>query len=90
MAEAASWYERHRLGLGGEFLEAVDAAVVRTEENPSVGSQPAGVEDEQIRRILVRRFPFAVVYIELPDRVQILAVAHARRRPAYWRSLLSS
>jgi hypothetical protein len=38
----------------------------------------------------VRRFPYHVVYIELPDRLQVLAVAHDRRRPAYWVGRLRS
>ena len=90
MAEAARWYERQRLGLGAEFLAAVDAAVARIEENPGIGSPTPRVPDEAIRRVFVRRFPYHVVYIELPDRLQILAVAHDRRRPAYWVGRLSS
>ena len=68
MAEAVRWYEEHRLGLGGEFLAAVDAAVARIEANPRIGSRTLGVDDEDIRRIFVRRFPYHVVYIELLDR----------------------
>ena len=90
MAEAVRWYEEHRLGLGGEFLAAVDAAVARIEANQRIGSRTLGVDDEDIRRIFVRRFPYHVVYIELPDRVQVLAVAHDRRRPAYWVGRLPS
>jgi plasmid stabilization system protein ParE len=90
MAEAARWYERNRVGLGLEFLAAVDAAVTRIEENPRIGSRPPGVDDDEIRRVFVRRFPYHVVYIELPDRLQVLAVAHDRRRPAYWVDRLPS
>jgi plasmid stabilization system protein ParE len=90
MAEAARWYERHRLGLGAEFLAAVDAAVARIEENLRIGSPTPRVADEAIRRVFVRRFPYHVVYIELPDRLQILAVAHDRRRPGYWVGRLPS
>lgn len=43
-----------------------------------------GVADEGIRRRAVRRFPYHLIYLELPDRLQILAVAHDRRRPGYW------
>jgi plasmid stabilization system protein ParE len=84
LAEAARWYEMHRAGLGTEFLGAVDSAVARIAETPRVGSPVPGVPDEAIRRRAVRRFPYHVVYVELPDRLQILAVAHDRRRPAYW------
>jgi plasmid stabilization system protein ParE len=90
MADAARWYERHRAGLALEFLAAVETAVARIEENPRIGSRPPGVRDEDVRRVFVRRFPYHVVYIELPDRLQVLAVAHDRRRPAYWVARLSS
>ena len=84
MAEAARWYETHRAGLGTEFLDAVDRAVTRIPEAPRMGSMVPGIKDEAIRRRPVRRFPYHVVYVELPDRLQILAVAHDRRRPGYW------
>jgi len=84
MAEAARWYETHRVGLGTEFVAAVDAPVARLAEAPRVGAPVPGVADELIRRRAVRRFPYHVVYIELSDRLQILAVAHDRRRPGYW------
>jgi len=84
MADAARWYESHHTGLGSEYLEAVDAAVDRIAENPNVGSMVPGVSDSEIRRRAVRRFPYHVVYLELSDRLQILAVAHDRRRPGYW------
>ena len=89
MGEAALWYERHLPGLGEEFLVAVEAAVAQLEQNPRIGSRTPGVADESVRRVVVRRFPYHVVYIELPDRLQVLAVAHDRRRPAYWLGRLS-
>lgn len=84
MAEAARWYETHRADLGIEFLDAVDAAVARVAETRRVGSLVPGISDQAIRRRPVHRFPYHVVYMELPDRLQLLAVAHDRRRPAYW------
>lgn len=84
MAEAARWYERNRAGLGSEFLTAVDATLDRIRENPRVGLRVPGVDVQDIRRLFVRRFPFQIVYIEMTNRLQILAIAHDRRRPAYW------
>ena len=37
------------------------------------------------QRVLLRRFPFFLVYRVRDERVEIVAVAHARRRPGYWR-----
>lgn len=90
MVEAARWYETHRVGLGTELLDAVDTAVVRIAETPRLGSLVPGISDQSIRRRAVRRFPYHVVYIELSERLQILAVAHDRRRPGYWMGRLRS
>ena len=84
MAEAARWYETHRPRLGTEFLDAVGTTVSQIAEAPRIGSLVPGVSDETIRRRPVRRFPYHVVYMELPDRLQLLAIAHDRRRPGYW------
>jgi plasmid stabilization system protein ParE len=84
MAEASRWYDAQQAGLGLDFLHSVGRVIARIETAPGVGSPVPGVSDADIRRVLVRRFPYHVVYIELPDRAQILAVAHHRRRPRYW------
>ena len=41
--------------------------------------------DERVKRVHLERFPFSLIFIELPDRIRILAVAHNRRKPFYWR-----
>jgi plasmid stabilization system protein ParE len=84
MAEAARWYDTHRTGLGLEFVNAVGTAVAGISESPRMGSLVPGVSDQAIRRKPLRRFPYHIVYMELSDRVQILAIAHDRRRPGYW------
>ena len=37
------------------------------------------------RRFVLQRFPFSVIYLDDPDMVRIVAVAHAKRKPGYWR-----
>jgi plasmid stabilization system protein ParE len=79
---AAAFYAERALGLGEEFLGEVERVVRRAAEAPAEGA-PYG---RGIRRMLLRRFPFGVVYRERPDRpLEILAVMHLRRRPGYWR-----
>lgn len=90
MAEAARWYETQRDGLGTNFLDAIDTAVARIADSPRLGSLVPGVSDQAIRRRIVRRFPYHIVYLELSDRLQILAVAHDRRQPGYWIGRLGS
>jgi toxin ParE1/3/4 len=40
------------------------------------------------RRVLLKKFPFFIIYLDWEDEVYIVAVAHAKRRPAYWASRL--
>ena len=40
------------------------------------------------RRYLMRRFPYLVVYRATPDKLQVIAVAHGKRKPGYWRNRL--
>lgn len=89
IAEAIDWYEHERPGLGREFLDEVRAAI-RTLGRPGPECRPViGLPTELgVRRKLLRRFPYLVVFIELPAVVQVLAVPHARRRPAFWRDRL--
>lgn len=85
--EAALWYEHQRAGLGSEFLDAIDGALRFIARWPDAGTPVPDVPlDLPVRRAPVRRFPYHVVYLELPDAIRILAFAHDRRSPEYWHS----
>ena len=72
-------YERERPGLGLAFLTAVRETEALVAEHPDSGT-PLGAH----RRLLVRRFPYSIIYRVEGNRLFILAVAHARRHPEYW------
>jgi len=83
--EAAAWYEERRRGLGRAFLDELDRTLARIEVlprsfSPVVGPRPA----LGIRRALLHRFPYGVVFIERDDHLRVIAVAHAKRRRDYW------
>ena len=81
MAEAARFYQDREPGLGRESFKEV-VVVIRS----AVGTPEAGtMQESPYRRMLCRRFPFAVVYRQADDELRILAVAHQRRRPGYWK-----
>ena len=87
--EAAAWYEKERPGLGEDFERAVDAALDLLEEEivplvPVPG--PAGTLG--VKRLLLRRFPYAVIVRESAGEVVVIAFAHTARRPGYWRARL--
>jgi plasmid stabilization system protein ParE len=82
MTEASVFYEAATFGLGAGFLDEVQRVVNILLEHPELG-QPVG---RGLRRALLHRFPFSLVYSVEVDGILIIAVAHQRRRPDYWRS----
>jgi len=74
--------ESSELGLGYQCAIEIVAAVERIKANP--GMWP--VLDHQVRRCLVHRFPYGVIYSvdEQRSQVLILAVMHLHRQPGYW------
>lgn len=84
LREAVRWYEDRRAGLGAEFLDAVSAALLLIATNATAGQPISG--DGLTRRALVARFPYQVVYRIRPAEIVIVAVAHLKRRPEYWKN----
>jgi plasmid stabilization system protein ParE len=80
LADAIDWYEARSVGLGAQFVLAVDAAVARIARDPE--TYPVVYRD--VRRARLRRFPYALFYITRPERVIILACFHGRRNPRSW------
>lgn len=81
-AAAGEWYRERSDAAAAAFLTELDRAIESIAEAPDRWPQYL----HQTRRFLLRRFPFSVVYRRVGDRVQVVAVAHGRRRPGYWRS----
>jgi len=84
LIDAVRWHEARRPGLGGEFFDAVAETLTLVGARPEIGS--ASRHDPQTRRVLVPRFPYQVVYRLTPTEIVIVAVAHLKRRPDYWKS----
>ncbi len=78
--EAFDWYEGRGEGLGLEFLRAADACLSGIRRNPSA-FQPV---HEQVRRALLRKFPYALFYLISGDTIVVVACFHVRRSPADW------
>lgn len=78
--EAFDWYEEKSEGLGLEFLRAADACMAGIKRNPL--SSPALYQE--IRRSLLRRFPYALFYMVKEERIVVLACFHAKRSPIDW------
>lgn len=80
LAKDVEFYAERSRRLAEEFADAVYAALTFVRGNPDAGTPLRGA----IRRWLVRRFPYSVIYREEQDRIYVLAVAPHRRRPGYW------
>jgi plasmid stabilization system protein ParE len=78
---ASSFYEDRRSGLGEELVDEVEDLCLLLSEYPTIGRR----SDELHRSVPLRRFPFTLFYRVRGDVVQIVAVAHKRKRPGYWR-----
>ena len=86
MTEASVFYEAASPDLGADFLDDVQRGVDVVRAHPAIG-QSAG---SSLRRILLHRFPFSLIYAVEADDLVIVAVAHQRRQPDYWRERIGS
>jgi plasmid stabilization system protein ParE len=86
LRETIRFYEDRRPGLGAEFAAEVKATITRVLGNPAAWPRAS----ENTHRCRLQRFPYALIYQILPDRVRIVAVAHIRRHPDSWKGRLDS
>ena len=86
LTDAWRWYEEQREGLGDEFRACVDTAVAEIGRSPLAWPRVRG----EVRRRVVRRFPFAVLYLIEPQHIEVLAVFHSARDPQRWQGRLGS
>lgn len=85
IAEAYNWYGLQAEGLSSEFMRAVEACLSSVEREPLIYP----IVYKQIRRALVRKFPYAVFFLreqmdEENERIVVLACFHSRRDPRQW------
>lgn len=80
MINSAIFYETQARGLGNDFLDKIDNAVDDVSKNPDRWP----IINKNIRRRLVQRFPYCILYRIDSEEIVILAVMHLRRRPDYW------
>jgi toxin ParE1/3/4 len=87
--EAAIWYDDQRAGLGDEFLNALRSALKSISETPlRFGKAEFYQGSADIRRCLLPRFPYLVIFHHHKTEIIVLAISHVRRRPLYWLELV--
>ena len=80
--EACRWYEAQRSGLGREFLDAIQQVFIAIVEMPGRFRVVHG----NVRRALVRRFPYGVFFRTVGDDVVVVGCFHGRRNPRRWKA----
>ncbi len=80
--EAVAYYEERVPGLGEDLLAEADAGCGLLSLQSNLGMKLDAIH----RRLPLRRFPFGLIFRVDPGAVRIVAFAHNRRRPGYWRS----
>jgi hypothetical protein len=81
MTEAALYYQSQAIGLGMDYLFEVEHAVHSIETSPYTWPILQG----DLRRRLIRRFPYGVLYKIESEEIIIVAIAHLRKKPGYWK-----
>lgn len=83
--EAAEHYEAERVGLGSEFRLAVEQAIDQISESPKLFARYEGCRTRhEYRRVVLKRFPYVIVYHIRPNEIVVVAVTHGSRKPGYW------
>lgn len=78
--EAREWYESRAAGLGFEFARAVDAAAAGILRFPASHPRVHG----EVRKAIMRRFPYSLLYVVKGDEITVLGCFHHRRDPHTW------
>jgi toxin ParE1/3/4 len=82
---AAQWYRERSASAAHAFLAELDRAIEKIAEDPAIWPRYVG----GTQRFLLKRFPFSVVYRLASNRIEVVAIAHGRRKPGYWKRRLS-
>jgi toxin ParE1/3/4 len=81
---AAHWHDRERPGAGKRLLDEVTRFIGRIITAPDQGSPYL----YGTRRFILHRFPYSSVYVAVDRPAHLIAIAHHKRRPGYWRRRL--
>jgi plasmid stabilization system protein ParE len=83
--EATAWYAARDPSAARRFVSAVDVAIDRIAESPSdLPLLETWTGDVTIRRLILRPFPYVIVFEEFSDEVVVWCVTHTSRRPQHW------
>ena len=79
---AFDWYRQRSLIAARGFLEELNAVLNRILQNPDLFPRTA----QTLRKAILHRYPYYLLFREHEESIQILVVAHAKRLPGYWKT----
>jgi plasmid stabilization system protein ParE len=82
LIKAQDWYESEASGLGRRFRQAIDALAERMSANP----RQFPIVLKNVRRALLRRFPYSLFFLVEDETVLVIACFHASRDPLQWQN----
>ena len=85
LREATEWYRSRNSEVAERFAAEVRQTLRHLEQFPESGGVVPGVSDADVRRFPVHNFPYHVIFIRFDSHISVLAIAHDRRRPGYWK-----
>ena len=80
LQESYEWYNNRKEGLGSDFLKEVEDTLKLIQSNPFLYS----AIHKDIRRALVKKFPYSIFYLVEANKIIVLAVFHMSRKPIDW------
>jgi len=82
LADAFAWYEARETGLGVDLINVVEVALAEIRRRPESFQRVHG----EVRRALLKRFPYGVFFVADEGRITVIAVFHASRDPKVWQA----
>jgi toxin ParE1/3/4 len=82
LIDAQDWYEGEAAGLGRRFRQAIDGLIERMIENP----RQFPIVLKNVRRALLRRFPYSLFFVAEDEALIVIACFHASRDPSHWQT----
>jgi plasmid stabilization system protein ParE len=82
--EATTWYRNRDARVAERFVAETRRALELIENFPQIGARVPGIDDPDVRQMPIHSFPYHIVFVRLSNRLEVVAFAHSRRRPAYF------
>jgi toxin ParE1/3/4 len=87
LREAVVYYQEHAPSeIVLDFDAKIDSALIEIGKHPE---RYPHWHRTLVRKYALRRFPYLIFYIDYPERIRVLAVAHTSRRPGYWKTRIA-